>query len=99
MYSNSKFNCSETEKRPEKYAGGPAGWEKAGPLPLLFPTATPSALCGSLFGSLRNGSAVKKEKKGNTRAHEERMKNRKSGPLCAFVVNIPLKLFFKEVCP
>jgi hypothetical protein len=60
--SNSKFNCSETEKRPEKYIGGPAGWKKAGPLPLLFSTATPSALFGSLFGSLRNGIAVKKEK-------------------------------------
>jgi hypothetical protein len=33
---NSKFNCSETGKRPEKYAGFPAGWKKAGPLPLLF---------------------------------------------------------------
>jgi hypothetical protein len=63
-FSNSKFNCSEIEKRPEKYAGFPAGWEKAGPLPLLFSTATPSALFGSLFGPLRNGNAVKKEKKG-----------------------------------
>jgi hypothetical protein len=34
-----------------------------GPLPLLFSTATPSALFGSLFGLLRHGSAVKKEKK------------------------------------
>jgi hypothetical protein len=60
--SNSKFNCSETEKRPEKYIGFPAGWKKAGPLPLLFPTATPSALFGSLFGPLRNVNAVKKKK-------------------------------------
>ncbi|MDR3174895.1 MAG: hypothetical protein LBU19_11630, partial [Treponema sp.] len=60
--SNSKFNYPETEKRPEKYAGFPAGWEKAGPLPFLFLTATPSTLCGSLFGPLLNGSAVKKEK-------------------------------------
>jgi hypothetical protein len=60
--SNSKFNRSETEKRPEKYVGGPAGWKKAGPLPLLFSTATPSALCGSLFGPLRNGNAGKKKK-------------------------------------
>jgi hypothetical protein len=51
--SNSKFNYPGTEKRPEKYAGFPAGWEKAGPLPLLFPT--PSALFGSLSGSLRHG--------------------------------------------
>jgi hypothetical protein len=29
--SNSKFNCSETEKRPEKYAGFPAGWKKWSP--------------------------------------------------------------------
>jgi hypothetical protein len=60
--SNSKFNCSETEKRPEKYIGGPAGWEKVGPLPLLFSTATPSTFFGSLFGSLRNGNAIKKKK-------------------------------------
>jgi hypothetical protein len=60
--SNSKFNCSETEKRPEKYAGFPAGWKKAGPLPLLFSTATPSVLFGSLFGPLRNGIAAKKKK-------------------------------------
>jgi hypothetical protein len=25
--SNSKFNCSKTEKRPEKHAGFPAGWK------------------------------------------------------------------------
>jgi hypothetical protein len=35
MCGNSKFNCSETEKKPEKYAGFPAGWKKAGPLPPL----------------------------------------------------------------
>ncbi|MDR3146401.1 MAG: hypothetical protein LBU21_08990, partial [Treponema sp.] len=58
--SNSKFNCSETEKRPDKYIGGPVGWKKAGPLPLLFSTATPSALFGSLFGLTTQWNCCKK---------------------------------------
>jgi hypothetical protein len=43
------------------FPGFPAGWKKAGPLPLLF--FTPSALFGSLFGPLRNGNAVKGKKR------------------------------------
>jgi hypothetical protein len=30
--SNSKFQCSENQKTPEKFAGFPAGWKKMGPL-------------------------------------------------------------------
>jgi hypothetical protein len=60
--SNSKFNCSKTEKRPDKYIGFPVGWEKAGPLPLLFPTATASAFFGSLFGLTTQWNCRKKEK-------------------------------------
>jgi hypothetical protein len=35
--SNSKFQYSENQKTPEKCTGGPVGWKKMGPLPLLFP--------------------------------------------------------------
>jgi hypothetical protein len=39
--SNSQFKYSKNQKTPEKFAWGPAGWEKDGAPPPPFPTATP----------------------------------------------------------
>jgi hypothetical protein len=66
--SNSKFNGSETEKRPEKFIGGPVGWKKAGPKrdpsPSFFPPPPHPPFLGLFSALIRNGIAAKKGKEG-----------------------------------
>jgi hypothetical protein len=61
--SNSKYNGFETEKRPEKQAGGPVGWEKAPPpLPLFFPPPPHPPVWGLFSAPLCTGIAAKKQR-------------------------------------
>ncbi|MDR3174694.1 MAG: hypothetical protein LBU19_10620, partial [Treponema sp.] len=58
--SNFKFNCSETEKRPDKYIGFPVvlpGGKKRGPSPSFFPPPPHPAFLGLFSALLRNGIA------------------------------------------
>jgi hypothetical protein len=64
VHSNSKFNCSKTEKRPENYIGFPVvlpGGKKRGPSPSFFPPPPHPAFLGLFSALLRNGIAAKKE--------------------------------------
>jgi hypothetical protein len=63
--SNSEFNYSRIEKRPENYTGGPVRGKKRGPS-LLFPL-TPLHTFFGLFSARKLPRIVAKKEKGKVK--------------------------------